>query len=206
MKRTVLIANTSDMPVAAREASIYTGITIAEYFRDMGYDVAVHRRLHLPLGRGAARNVRPSGRDARRRGLPRISRQPSGAVLRARRLCHLPRQRRASGQRSPPSARFRLRAATSPSRSRRRRCVSSRCSGRWTRSLAYAPPLPGHQLADVATRCIIDSLREWYDEQSRRDVYGATATKAMSMLQEEAELAGDRPVSSVRTRSAPPTS
>ncbi len=41
MQRTVLIANTSDMPVAAREASIYTGITIAEYFRDMGYDVAV---------------------------------------------------------------------------------------------------------------------------------------------------------------------
>ena len=41
MYRTILIANTSDMPVAAREASIYTGITIAEYFRDMGYDVAV---------------------------------------------------------------------------------------------------------------------------------------------------------------------
>jgi len=41
MKRTVLIANTSDMPVAAREASIYTGITIAEYFRDMGYSVSI---------------------------------------------------------------------------------------------------------------------------------------------------------------------
>lgn len=41
MKRTILIANTSDMPVAAREASIYTGITIAEYFRDMGYSVAL---------------------------------------------------------------------------------------------------------------------------------------------------------------------
>ncbi len=41
MKRTVLIANTSDMPVAAREACIYTGITIAEYFRDMGYNVAI---------------------------------------------------------------------------------------------------------------------------------------------------------------------
>ena len=39
--RTVLIANTSNMPVAAREASIYTGITIAEYYRDMGYDVAI---------------------------------------------------------------------------------------------------------------------------------------------------------------------
>ncbi|NLD87062.1 MAG: V-type ATP synthase subunit A, partial [Clostridiales bacterium] len=41
MKRTILIANTSDMPVAAREASVYTGITIAEFFRDMGYDVAI---------------------------------------------------------------------------------------------------------------------------------------------------------------------
>ncbi|MEL7569327.1 MAG: V-type ATP synthase subunit A, partial [Eubacteriaceae bacterium] len=41
MQRTVLIANTSDMPVAAREASVYTGITIAEYFRDMGYSVAL---------------------------------------------------------------------------------------------------------------------------------------------------------------------
>ncbi len=41
MKRTVLIANTSNMPVAAREASVYTGVTIAEYFRDMGYSVAV---------------------------------------------------------------------------------------------------------------------------------------------------------------------
>ena len=41
MERTILIANTSNMPVAAREASIYTGITIAEYFRDMGYDVAL---------------------------------------------------------------------------------------------------------------------------------------------------------------------
>jgi len=43
MNRTVLIANTSNMPVAAREASVYTGITIAEYFRDMGYDVSLSR-------------------------------------------------------------------------------------------------------------------------------------------------------------------
>src|SRR6188768_1585119 len=41
MKRTTLVANTSNMPVAAREASVYTGITIAEYFRDQGYDVAL---------------------------------------------------------------------------------------------------------------------------------------------------------------------
>ena len=50
MKRTVLIANTSDMPVAAREASIYTGITIAEYFRDMGYNVAI-----MEIGRASCR-------------------------------------------------------------------------------------------------------------------------------------------------------
>jgi V-type H+-transporting ATPase subunit A len=41
MKRTCLVANTSNMPVAAREASIYTGITLAEYFRDMGFNVAM---------------------------------------------------------------------------------------------------------------------------------------------------------------------
>ena len=51
MKRTVLIANTSDMPVAAREASIYTGITIAEYFRDMGYNVAILWRTVRRAGR-----------------------------------------------------------------------------------------------------------------------------------------------------------
>ncbi len=53
MERTVLIANTSNMPVAAREASIYTGITIAEYYRDMGYHVALMADFDLALGRGA---------------------------------------------------------------------------------------------------------------------------------------------------------
>ena len=54
MDRTTLIANTSNMPVAAREASIYTGLTLAEYYRDMGYDVAIMGGLHLPLGRSSA--------------------------------------------------------------------------------------------------------------------------------------------------------
>ena len=73
MQRTVLIANTSDMPVAAREASIYTGITIAEYFRDMGYSGGTDGGFHLPVGGGAARDVGTSGRDAGRgrlSGLP----------------------------------------------------------------------------------------------------------------------------------------
>lgn len=47
MERTILIANTSNMPVAARETSIYTGITIAEYYRDMGYQVAIMAVQHL---------------------------------------------------------------------------------------------------------------------------------------------------------------
>ncbi len=47
LERTVLIANTSNMPVAAREASIYTGVTVAEYFRDQGLDVAL--RLIQPV-------------------------------------------------------------------------------------------------------------------------------------------------------------
>ena len=64
MERTVLIANTSDMPVAAREASIYTGITIAEYFRDMGYSVHSPLELHFPLGEALRGNVRTSGGNA----------------------------------------------------------------------------------------------------------------------------------------------
>ena len=55
MKRTLLIANTSNMPVAAREASIYTGITIAEYFRDMGYSVALMADSNYQIGRASCR-------------------------------------------------------------------------------------------------------------------------------------------------------
>ena len=55
MDRTVLIANTSNMPVAAREASIYTGLTLAEYYRDMGYDVAIMGRFYIQM------RQRPSG-------------------------------------------------------------------------------------------------------------------------------------------------
>ena len=81
MRRTVLVANTSDMPVAAREASIYTGITIAEYFRDMGYNVAIMADSTSPLGRGVAGDVGPVGRDARRRRLPGVPGFPSGRLL-----------------------------------------------------------------------------------------------------------------------------
>ena len=78
MERTILIANTSNMPVSAREASIYTGITMAEYFRDQGYDFS--------LGRGAARAFRANGGNARRGRLPGVSADKNCRVLRASRL------------------------------------------------------------------------------------------------------------------------
>ena len=93
MERTVLIANTSDMPVAAREASIYTGITIAEYFRDMGYSVALMADSTSRWGGGAPRDVGPPAGDARRGRLSRVSGKPSGAVLREGRMRDLPWQR-----------------------------------------------------------------------------------------------------------------
>ena len=88
---TVLIANTSDMPVAAREASVYTGITIAEYFRDMGYDVAV---IADSTSRWAEALREMSGRLRRcpaRRGYPACL--PPGPVLRAGRQRTLHRLR-----------------------------------------------------------------------------------------------------------------
>ena len=65
MERTALIANTSNMPVAAREASIYTGLTLAEYYRDMGYDVAIMADSTSRWGGSTPRAFRPSGGDAR---------------------------------------------------------------------------------------------------------------------------------------------
>ena len=70
LERTVIIANTSNMPVMAREASIYTGMTVAEYFRDMGYDAVLHRRLDVPVGGGAAGVLLAHGAASGRGGLP----------------------------------------------------------------------------------------------------------------------------------------
>lgn len=81
MQRTVLIANTSDMPVAAREASIYTGITIAEYFRDMGYSVALMADSTSRWAEALREMSGTSGRDAGRGRLSGLLRKPSGTVL-----------------------------------------------------------------------------------------------------------------------------
>ena len=72
MDRTTLIANTSNMPVAAREASIYTGLTLAEYYRDMGYDVAIMRTRH-PDGQRHCVSCPDDWKRCRRRKVPGIS-------------------------------------------------------------------------------------------------------------------------------------
>ena len=81
MKRVVMIANTSDMPVAAREASVYTGITIAEYYRDMGYSVAMMADSTSRWAEAMREISTPSGGNARRRRLPRLSRCSHRIVL-----------------------------------------------------------------------------------------------------------------------------
>ena len=88
--RTVIIANTSNMPMMAREASIYTGVTVAEYFRDMGYHVGRHRRLHVAVGRGAAGVRLADRRAAGRGGLPGRPGVGAGRVLRAGRAGRRP--------------------------------------------------------------------------------------------------------------------
>jgi V/A-type H+-transporting ATPase subunit A len=94
LERTIIIANTSNMPVAAREASIYTGMTIAEYFRDMGYSVALMADSS-PLGRGPPGDFWAHGRDARRGRLPRLFGQPDRGILRKSGQCDLSGIRRA---------------------------------------------------------------------------------------------------------------
>ena len=132
MERTILIANTSNMPVAAREVSIYTGVTLAEYYRDMGYDVAI---MADSTSRWAEALRELSGRLEEmpgRRGVPRVPAHAPGGVLRAR--------GQGEGARRPPGIHLRhrrrlpSRAATSPSPSPSIRSGSSAASGPWTGS------------------------------------------------------------------------
>ena len=130
MKRTVLIANTSDMPVAAREASIYTGITIAEYFRDMGYSVAL---MADSTSRWAEALREMSGRLEEmpgEEGYPAyLSSRLAQFYERAGRVITI--GKRAARARCPLSAPYPRPEATPPSLSPRPPSASSRCSGAW---------------------------------------------------------------------------
>ena len=131
MKRTVLIANTSDMPVAAREASIYTGITIAEYFRDMGYSVAL---MADSTSRWAEALREMSGRLEEmpgEEGYPAyLGSRLAQFYERAGKVISLGREGQ-NRRTCPQSVPYPLRAVIFPSRYLRQPFVSLRYSGDW---------------------------------------------------------------------------
>ena len=185
MKRTVLIANTSDMPVAAREASIYTGITIAEYFRDMGYDVAV---LADSTSRWAEALREMSGRLEEmpgEEGYPaylasRLSQfyERAGVVQ-----CMGSDDRQGSvtaiGAVSPPGGDI-----SEPVSQATMRIV--KVFWALDSSLAYARHFPAINWL-TSYSLYLDNLAAWYTEQFGES-YMQNRTKAMHILQEESEL------------------
>ncbi len=185
MKRTVLIANTSDMPVAAREASIYTGITIAEYFRDMGYDVAV---IADSTSRWAEALREMSGRLEEmpgEEGYPaylasRLSQfyERAGSVS-----CLGTDERRGSltavGAVSPPGGDL-----SEPVSQATMRIV--KVFWALDASLAYRRHFPAINWLNSYS-LYLESLRPWYDENLGKS-FLANREWAMSVLQEEASL------------------
>ena len=186
MKRTVLIANTSDMPVAAREASIYTGITIAEYFRDMGYDVAV---LADSTSRWAEALREMSGRLEEmpgEEGYPaylasRIAQfyERAGCI----RCIGSDADRRGSvtaiGAVSPPGGDI-----SEPVSQATMRIV--KVFWALDSSLAYARHFPAINWL-TSYSLYVDSLKPWYEAMFGEE-YMANRDKAMSILQQESEL------------------
>ena len=185
MKRTVLIANTSDMPVAAREASIYTGITIAEYFRDMGYDVAV---LADSTSRWAEALREMSGRLEE---MPGEEGYPAYLASRLAQFyeragvvdCLGSDNRRGSvtaiGAVSPPGG-----DTSEPVSQATMRIV--KVFWGLDSSLAYARHFPAINWL-TSYSLYVDNFRAWYNEQFG-EKYMINRDKAMHILQEEAEL------------------
>ena len=185
MKRTVLIANTSDMPVAAREASIYTGITIAEYFRDMGYDVAV---LADSTSRWAEALREMSGRLEE---MPGEEGYPAYLASRLAQFyeragvveCLGADDRQGSvtaiGAVSPPGGDI-----SEPVSQATMRIV--KVFWALDSSLAYARHFPAINWL-TSYSLYMDTLAPWYPEQFGEG-YMANRTKSMHILQEESEL------------------
>ena len=185
MKRTVLIANTSDMPVAAREASIYTGITIAEYFRDMGYDVAV---LADSTSRWAEALREMSGRLEE---MPGEEGYPAYLASRLAQFyeragvveCLGSDDRQGSvtaiGAVSPPGGDI-----SEPVSQATMRIV--KVFWALDSSLAYARHFPAINWL-TSYSLYLDTLAPWYTEQFG-EAYMQNRTKAMHILQEESEL------------------
>ncbi len=183
MERTVLIANTSNMPVAAREASIYTGITIAEYYRDMGYHVAL---MADSTSRWAEALREISGR------LEEMPAEEGYPAYLADRLAEF-YERAGSvetlsgesgsvsviGAVSPPGGDF-----SEPVTQHTKRFI--RCFWALDKDLAYARHYPSVNWLDSYSEYMAD-MADWWREQVGQDWY-AMRTAAMEILTEESRL------------------
>jgi len=185
MKRTILIANTSDMPVAAREASIYTGITIAEYFRDMGYSVAL---MADSTSRWAEALREMSGRLEEmpgEEGYPAyLSSRLAQFYERAGRVISLGREGRegalsAIGAVSPPGGDI-----SEPVSQATLRIV--KVFWNLDASLAYARHFPAINWLNSYS-LYVDRLRDWFSENVHKE-FPDMRSETMKLLQEEAEL------------------
>ena len=185
MQRTVLIANTSNMPVAAREASIYTGVTIAEYFRDMGYDVAL---MADSTSRWAEAMREIGGRLEEmpgEEGYPAyLARRLAEFYERAGRVrCLGSKERYGSvtiiGAVSPPGG-----DVSEPVSQNTLRVTKVFLA--LDASLAYRRHFPAINWLKSYT-LYTDGLEEWYGENISTD-FSKLIKKAMIMLQKEAEL------------------
>lgn len=185
MKRTVLIANTSDMPVAAREASIYTGITIAEYFRDMGYSVAL---LADSTSRWAEALREMSGRLEEmpgEEGYPAyLSSRLAQFYERAGRIVTLGSGERqgalsAIGAVSPPGGDI-----SEPVAQATLRIV--KVFWGLDANLAYRRHFPAINWL-TSYSLYVDRMSDWYSNNISKD-YNEYRTEMMKILQEEAEL------------------
>ena len=188
MKRTVLIANTSDMPVAAREASIYTGITIAEYFRDMGYKVAI---MADSTSRWAEALREMSGRLEE---MPGEEGYPAYLSSRALRefyeragVVEVPGQRRAARRhfrhrRGFAAGRRHFRAGFAGDAAHRQGVLGP------VRVAGLQAPFPGHRLAASPIRCMSIRLRRLVQRERLRPNWNGMRSGLMRVLQEESEL------------------
>ncbi|MCD6449752.1 MAG: V-type ATP synthase subunit A [Thermotogaceae bacterium] len=183
MERTILIANTSNMPVSAREASIYTGITIAEYFRDMGYNVAI---MADSTSRWAEALRELSGR------LEEIPAEEGYPAYLASRIAQFYERagyaETLSGKRgsvtvigavSPPGGDF-----SEPVTTHTKRFV--RCFWALDRELAYSRHYPAINW-NTSYSGFIQDLRAWYGENVD-EKFPEYRDKAMSILEEDGKL------------------
>lgn len=185
MERTTMIANTSNMPVAAREASVYTGVTLAEYFRDMGYDSAM---MADSTSRWAESMREISGRLEEmpgEEGYPAyLASRVAEFYERAGRVKILGSENRTSsvsliGAVSPPGGDFSEPVTQNTLR-------VTRVFWALDARLAHRRHFPS--INWMTSYSLYNQLPEWFSKQEGMENWGAIRTEAMSILQKEAEL------------------